>query len=108
MNVYRVTYDIQGRTQVKVVVADSDTAASAFLGIGNDVPAQVVQIAKDAEVVGKDAPHSPVAPAPVTVAPFDLPKTPSIAAFNALQAQVADLQKQMALKNTPASPAPQS
>ena len=88
-SLFRVDYTMQGRPVSSFVVAQAGGDAAAFLGIPNEVPAQVTTVATNVEVVGVDKAHDAVAPTPVNVAPFDLPKQGvSMAQFSALQKQV--------------------
>lgn len=101
-SLFRVDYTMQGRPVSSFVVAQAGGDAAAFLGIPNEVPAQVTTVATNVEVVGVDKAHDAVAPAPVNVAPYDLPKSVSMAQFSALQKQVDDLLSALA-KQSPSA-----
>ena len=101
-SLFRVDYTMQGRPVSSFVVAQAGGDAAAFLGIPNEVPAQVTTVATNVEVVGVDKAHDAVAPTPVNVAPFDLPKSVSMAQFSALQKQVDGLLSALA-KQSPSA-----
>jgi hypothetical protein len=98
---FRVNYFRGGQPATAYVVAVSEGHAAAFMGV-TDGSAQVNRVAYPVEVVGLDPAHAPLVPMPINVAPFELPKNVSRDEFNALQAQLADMQKQLAAKNAPA------
>jgi hypothetical protein len=92
---FRVNYFLGGQPASAFIVAGTDTEASAFLGV-QDGSAQVSKVAYPVEVVGLDTAHALIPPTPVTVAPFDIPRTVSRSEFDSLQAELADLKKQLA------------
>jgi hypothetical protein len=99
---FRVNYFKGGQATTAYVVAETDSDASAFLGV-TDGSAQVNRVAYPVEVVGLDTAHAPLPAMAVTVAPFDLPKAVSRQEFDALQTQMADLRNQLAGQGKPVS-----
>jgi len=93
--VFRVnTYD-GGKPVSYLVCALTDTEAVTFVGAQDVGGTSAVRVQYLVEVAGLDKAHEHIAPAPVDKAPFEIPKTPTWDAFNALQAQVAELSKQV-------------
>lgn len=93
-NVYRVTYQFAGRPVSEHVCAESGREASDFLGV-TDGSAQATEIASSVEVVGLDARHPAIHSPEPFKAPFEIPHHVSRQEFGELQAQLADLQRQL-------------
>src|SRR5437899_1813022 len=104
MNLYAVQYPVNGQSVVNFIVAGTDTEASAFVGV-RDGSAAVRTVAKDIEIVGIDAPHAAIVPPAPYKAAFEVPKAVSRQEFDALQAQIVALTKEL---NTPSAPQPTS
>lgn len=104
--VFRINTYESGRPVSYLVCAFTDTEAVGFVGATGISGTSAVRVLSPVEVIGLDDPHAGIAPIPVEKAPFDLPKFVSRSDFSALQAQVADLQKQLNAKNTPSAPPP--
>ena len=92
---FRVNYFKGGQPAQAFIVAETEGEASAFLGV-TDGSAQVNRVAYPVEVVGLDDAHAPLAPMPITTAPFDMPKGVSRQEFDALAAKLAEVQAQLA------------
>jgi hypothetical protein len=104
--VFRVnTYD-GGKPISYLVCALTDVEAVGFVGAQDVSGTSAVRVLYPVEVAGLDTPHDHIAPAEIFKAPFDLPKSISRQEFDALQAQLANLQTQLNAKNTPAAPQP--
>lgn len=101
--VFRVNYYENNTPVSKLIVAESDVDAVAFVGAQNVSGVQAVRVMFPVEVAGLDAPHATVAPQPVNVAPFDLPKSVSRDEFNSLQNQLVALQAQLGGAGKPVS-----
>lgn len=95
MNCYRVNYYKGGQPATAFVVAETDTAASNFLGV-QDGSASVTRIAGPVEVVGLDAAHAPLPAMPVTIAPFELPKAATRQELDSVRAELDALKAQVA------------
>jgi len=92
---FRVNYFKGGQPAQAFIVAETEGEASAFLGV-TDGSAQVNRVAYPVEVLGLDDAHAPLAPMPITTAPFDMPKGVSRQEFDALAAKLAEVQAQLA------------
>jgi hypothetical protein len=93
---FRVNYYENGQPKTNFVVAYTDVEAAQFMGVTGNSGVQVTQDRFPVEVAGIDAPHAAVASIPVTVAPFDLPRTVSREEFDALNMRISDLLTRMA------------
>lgn len=93
---FRVNYYESGQPRTSFVVALTDVEAAQFLGVESASGVQVTRERYPVEVSGLDEKHATVPSLPVTMAPFDLAKSVSRDEFNALQAQLTDLQNQFA------------
>jgi hypothetical protein len=104
--VFRVNYQKDGQPQTGLVAAFSDVDAATHFGVASQSGVQVTKAMYPVEVAGVDDAHAIIPSTPPSVAPFDLPKSVSRDEFNALQAQLADVQKELNAKNTPAQSTP--
>src|SRR2546421_8681515 len=93
--VFRVNTYEGNRPVSYLVCAFTDTEAVAFVGAQDVGGTSAVRVLYPVEAARLDHAHEYIVPMPVEKAAFDLPKSVSLDAFNALQAQVAELMKQL-------------
>lgn len=103
---FRINYYESGQPRTSFVVALTDVEAAQFLGVASASGVQVTRERYPVEVSGLDEAHATVASLPVTMAPFDLSKSVSRDEFNALQAQLAELNARLLGQGVPVSPGP--
>lgn len=101
-SLYRVSYPVGGQAKTSFVVAETDSDASYFVGV-RDGSAAVSEVAKNVEIVGIDTQHDAIVPIPPSTAPFDSPKWASRAEVDSMQAQIAELRRQLAGQGTKVS-----